>query len=172
MKRSPLKRKTLLKTRRGLKKQCTLSNKFQNSKVEQTPMCIVSRLGQQSPKIKKIDGKKDKSYLRSTDIPQKTKDFVLERSNGVCEIPNCSLTDFRGYCYVHIEHRKVGGRKGKMAELINDPRNVVRGCFAHHDIIDNRVKSSGRMREFIMDIFKKKSNWDSWDKETKDLGLR
>lgn len=108
-------------------------------------------------------------YNKDNSITKSVRELVLIRSNNQCEVPGCQTPngDYRGLCFMHITHRKMGGRNGLSAELINDPRNIARGCYYHHDIIDNRIKSDNR--ENILEHLKRKIDWYDWFKEYKGL---
>ncbi len=153
MKRTPLTRKTPLKARKELRKSMQNRGKQPNSKAGQGRPAIIGR----------------KSSKNSTLIPDATKQFILKRSGGRCELPGCNREDFRGLQFAHLEHRGMGGRKGKMIAIIHDPRNVVLVCAVIHDIIDGRVKSDPLFRQYVIEILKKLSDWDSWYEEFKDV---
>ena len=97
-------------------------------------------------------------------LPKETIEKINERSGGVCEVPGCTLRDFRGLQLCHITHRKMGGRNGDMAKIINDPRNIALLCAEHHDILDNRVKAS-KLRDWLTMYLKKKLDWEGWKQE-------
>jgi hypothetical protein len=152
MKRTPLTRKTPLKARKGLRKTVQNRGKQPNSKAGLRRAGIITR----------------KPSKNSTLIPEATKQFILNRSGGKCELPGCHREDFRGLQFAHIEHRGMGGRKGKMIAIIHDPRNVVLVCAVIHDIIDGRAKSDSLFRQYVIEILKKISDWDSWATEFKN----
>lgn len=152
MKRTPLTRRTPLKARKGLHKSMQNRGKQPNSKVRQGQSAIIGR----------------KPSKNSTMIPDATKQVVLKRSGGNCELPGCGREDFRGKEFAHLEHRGMGGRKGKMIAIIHDPRNVVLVCAVIHDTIDGRVKCDPQFRQYTVEILKKLSDWDSWHEEFKD----
>lgn len=160
MKRTPLTRHTPLKARKGLRKSVQNRGKQPNSKAGRPHAGIITH---KPPK---------KGYKRqnsSTLIPESTKQVVLKRSGGLCELPGCPREDFRGKEFAHLEHRGMGGRKGKMIAIIHDPRNVVLVCVVIHDIIDGRVKSDPLFRQYVIEILKKISGWESWHEEFKDV---
>ena len=160
MKRTPLTRRTPLKARKGLRKSMQNRGKQPNSKAKQ-PHAGTITCGHPKKGCKRQNS--------STLIPESAKQIVLKRSGGRCELPGCNREDFRGLQFAHLEHRGMGGRKGKMIDIIHDPRNVVLVCAVIHDIIDGRVKSDPLFRQYVIEILKKLSDWDSWHEEYKDV---
>ncbi len=56
-------------------------------------------------------------------IPKKINDYVLKRSHGKCEFPNCNKK------YEHLHHtNRYSSNK------IHDPDQIVALCEAHHDV--------------------------------------
>ena len=99
-----------------------------------------------------------------------SEEIIQERSDGRCEIPNCTLKDFRGLQYAHLSHKKMGGRGSSAARIINDPRNLSYLCAVHHDILDGR-NYQPNLREELMSYLKEKLNWDSWYNEARQGGI-
>ena len=72
----------------------------------------------------------------SRHIPKKIHDYVLKRSHGKCEFPNCTSD------YAHLHHtNRLASNK------IHDPDQIVALCEAHHDLahrglIDNEDKKT------------------------------
>lgn len=56
----------------------------------------------------------------------------------------CVLCHLRPACHTHhAEFKKMGGRKGKMKELINRPENLKDICLVCHDAIHERHSNHG-----------------------------
>ncbi len=76
----------------------------------------------------------------SRHIPKKIHDYVLKRSRGKCEFPNC------GHDYAHLHHtNRLASNK------IHDPDQIVALCEPHHDLahrglIDNEDKETNTWR--------------------------
>lgn len=99
-------------------------------------------------------------------IPQIVRDAILDRSGGICEEKNCKGPDFRGYQNCHIEHRKMGGRHGTAALIIDDARNIFYGCAHIHDVIDRRCKEDyPGQRQEVLEYLKEKIKHDEWRRE-------
>ena len=106
-----------------------------------------------------------KSYGKEnmSQIPLKELKKVHIRAEELCEI--CGSTGGSwGLQHAHILHRKLGGRHGAMAKLINDSRNVWLGCNACHWGFDH-----GKFNESVVETLKKKLDWYSWEKEYKEI---
>ena len=59
----------------------------------------------------------------SRHIPKKINDYVLKRSHGKCEFPNCTSD------YAHLHHtNRLASNK------IHDPDQIVALCESHHDL--------------------------------------
>ena len=56
-------------------------------------------------------------------IPKKIHDYVLKRSHGKCEFPNCT----NDYAHLHHTNRLASNK-------IHDPDQIVALCEAHHDL--------------------------------------
>ncbi|MBN1690431.1 MAG: hypothetical protein JW901_05375 [Dehalococcoidia bacterium] len=93
----------------------------------------------------------------------KQKLIIDERSQGVCEAPNCPTPKF-GLQYCHLEPKRMGGRHGKWKGIFDDARNQARLCLHHHHIIDN-VVNAPVMRDFLLRFLKKKIDHESWREE-------
>ncbi|MEK7126488.1 MAG: HNH endonuclease signature motif containing protein [Patescibacteria group bacterium] len=59
----------------------------------------------------------------SSHIPKKIQNYVLKRSHGKCEFPNCT----RDYKHLHHTNRYSSNK-------IHDPDQIVALCEAHHDL--------------------------------------
>jgi len=94
----------------------------------------------------------------------KTIETIKERSKGICEYCG-GPGDFRGLQTAHITHRKLGGRNGIMAKIINDSRNMALLCAQCHDRIDRRVPIKPKEREIMLTKLKRKLDWYEWKQE-------
>lgn len=91
-------------------------------------------------------------------IPQSTKDAVNRRADYRCEFSG----GIHNLEYAHITHRRMGGRHGKWAKIINDPRNIALLAHNWHEImhgVDCELKT-----KLIM-FLKLKTGWYDWAKE-------
>ena len=97
-------------------------------------------------------------------IPEKVIQKVNERAGGLCEW--CGQSGgIIGLQNAHIVHRKMGGRSGQMAKVIDDSRNIALLCATPcHDILDNRIyKPEDRKRMLV--YLKRKISWGQWATE-------
>jgi hypothetical protein len=144
MKRTPLKRKTSLRQGTKRLKRTLFKNK--------------NKYALKRTQLKRKHNSKN-------DIPKSVKAEVLERSSGICEEPNCKTPngDFRGLMFCHMTHRQMGGRSGISAKIINDKRNIFRGCGNHHDIVDNRKNTDSPLERLALRAkIKRIIGWYDW----------
>ena len=71
-------------------------------------------------------------------FPLEIKRHIFERSNGLCEVrlqngERCMAPAVDTH---HIIAKGIGGRRGKMKELINDGRNGMAVCRQCHDNVN------------------------------------
>jgi len=66
---------------------------------------------------------------RDTGPTRTVREIVKERAGGRCEWPGCAE---RGCDVQHRLGRKIGGRFGEMAELLNGPAWLLFVCRPHH----------------------------------------
>lgn len=74
-----------------------------------------------------------------TDPPRWVRRLVAKRSGGRCEWPGCWAPAVDMH---HRLNRKVGGRHGEMAELVNGPQWLLHACREHHERV---TSASGRV---------------------------
>lgn len=78
----------------------------------------------EKPQVKKAQIKKSPPGKKpSRNIPAKIKRYVLKRSNGKCEFPNCHKS------HEHLHHTNRFG-----SDKTHSPDQIVALCKAHHDL--------------------------------------
>jgi hypothetical protein len=96
--------------------------------------------------------------MSSSTIPKATKDAVNRRADCKCEFSG----GIHNLDYAHITHRRLGGRHGKWAKIINDPRNVCLLARPWHDIMHGHETT--QQKQLVL-YLKLKTDWYSWAKE-------
>jgi hypothetical protein len=59
----------------------------------------------------------------------------------------------------------MGGRHGKWAKIIHDPRNVCLLAKYWHDVLDRRVILEDETRTKLLLFVKLRTDWYSWARE-------
>jgi len=85
----------------------------------------------------------------SEHIPEKINDYVLKRSHGKCEFPNCSKK------YEHLHHTNRFA-----SDKIHDPDQIVALCSAHHDLAHKGlIKNENSHNDNKQSAFHPTSTW-------------
>lgn len=76
-----------------------------------------------------------KAKLKYRGIPLAVRNAIRRRAEDRCE--ECGTP--YNLQFSHKEHRKMGGRKGKMKAIIDHEDNILLLCAYHHDVRDGRA---------------------------------
>jgi hypothetical protein len=66
---------------------------------------------------------------------------------GKCEDCDDKNLDWRGHQFSHEIHRKLGGRHGEMRKIINHRSNIKYRCAVCHDLKDGRTKNKEKINK-------------------------